>query len=154
LDGIERSANTPKTFSLAYCFFVVMGGFVIATQDIDPAQSRSTITAEGILSLAREGQFISIDESHISDRSKADIFAKGLVCFQVLWMLVQCIARKSAGYPLTLLELHTFVHVCCALGMYVLWFKVSSHAHTCYIDPVFFAEQCFRNRRTLQSQLS
>jgi hypothetical protein len=103
-----------------------MGGFIISTQEIDSERSYSTITAKGILALAREGQFVSIDESQISDRSKADILAKGLVCLQVLWMLIQCIARKSAGYPLTILELHTFVHVCCALAMYVLWFKVSA----------------------------
>jgi hypothetical protein len=115
-----------------------MGGFVIPTQDIDPAQSRSTLTVDGILSLAREGHFISIDESQISDRSKADIFAKGFVCLQVLWMLIQCIARKSAGYPLTLLELHTFVHVGCALAIYVLWFKVSAHAHMCSPDPTLW----------------
>jgi hypothetical protein len=84
LDGIGRSANAPKSFSLAYCFFVIMGGFIISTQEIDPERSYSTITAKGILALAREGQFVSIDESQITDRSKADILAKGLVCLQVL----------------------------------------------------------------------
>jgi hypothetical protein len=89
-----------------------MGGFIISTQEIDPERSYSTITAKGILALAREGQFVSIDESQITDRSKADILAKGLVCLQVLWMLIQCIARKIAGYPLTILELHTYLCPC------------------------------------------
>ena len=73
------------------------------------------------------------------------MLAKGLVCFQVTWMVVQvqhnvpftwqtlegfnqlyqqAIARKASGYPLALLELHTLVHVLCALIMYSLWIKV------------------------------
>jgi hypothetical protein len=122
----KPSPNIAKTFSLVYCFFVIMGGFVIDTQEIDPKHAHLTITSDGILSLAAEGHFLSIDESQISDRSKADILAKGLVCLQVTWMLVQCVARKAAGYPLTALELHTFSHVCCALIIYVLWLKVSA----------------------------
>jgi len=35
----------------------------------------------------------------------------------------QSIARKVHGYPLTLLELHTLVHVICAFAMYALWFR-------------------------------
>lgn len=105
-----------------------MGGFVVATQEINQP-GYLTITPKGILSLATEGHFLPIDELHISDRSKANILAKGLVCLEVTWMLVQCIARKSAGYPITILELYTFAHVCFALMLYVLWFKVSVHIY-------------------------
>jgi hypothetical protein len=118
--------NAAKTFSLVYCFFVIMGGFVIDTQEINPKHAYLMITRDGILSLAAEGHFSSTDDSQISDRSKADILAEGLVCLQVTWMLVQCVARKAASYPLTALELHTFSHVCCALITYVLWLKVSA----------------------------
>ena len=101
-----------------------MGGFVINLAENKP-NGYLTLTPEGILRLAKRGQLLLISKSEISDKSKADILAKGLVCFQVSWMLMQCIARKSAGYPLAILELHVLVHVGCALMMYGLWFRVS-----------------------------
>ena len=63
-------------------------------------------------------------QSDIDDRSKANVLGKALVCLQITWMLVECIARKAAGLPLTLLEIHTFVHVVCAISLYAFWFKV------------------------------
>ncbi|KAL8653966.1 MAG: hypothetical protein Q9226_003621 [Calogaya cf. arnoldii] len=38
-------------------------------------------------------------------------------------MLVQTISRRIVGCPIILLEIHTLVHVACAIGMYGLWFK-------------------------------
>ena len=38
-------------------------------------------------------------------------------------MLVQALARKVEGLPITLLELNTIMHVVCALIMYLLWLK-------------------------------
>jgi hypothetical protein len=49
--------------------------------------------------------------------------AKGLVCIQVLWVAGQAIERKVAGFPISLLEFHTLVHVFCALVMYALWIR-------------------------------
>ena len=49
--------------------------------------------------------------------------AKGLVCIQVLWVAGQAIERKVAGFPISLLEFHTLVHVFCAIVMYMLWFR-------------------------------
>ncbi len=39
---------------------------------------------------------------------------------QVLWVIGQAIERKAAGYSITLLQIHTIVHVVCALLMYAL----------------------------------
>lgn len=75
--------------------------------------------------MARHGHFLEITPETISDKSKVNAVGKGLVCIQVTWMVIQCIARKSAGYPLSLLELHTMVHVVCALIIYILWMRVS-----------------------------
>ena len=38
-------------------------------------------------------------------------------------MIVQCIARKVNGYTLSLLGIHTMVHVLCALIIYFLWWR-------------------------------
>ena len=84
--------------------------------------SQLTITPLGVIALARKGHFLSISNDSIEDKSKADLFAKGMVLFQVLWMVVQCIARVASGYPLAVLEVHTIVHIVCAMLMYALWF--------------------------------
>ncbi|KAI9767689.1 MAG: hypothetical protein M1840_005561 [Geoglossum simile] len=111
-------AQNPPTLNIVQAFYVVMGGITL-----DIPGGRRTLTPRGLLLLAREGHFIDIPEDTIRDKSKADILAKGLVCCQVTWVVIQCIARKAHGLPVTLLEVHTMVHVVCALSMYALWFR-------------------------------
>lgn len=125
------TSNTKRPdFSLSYGFYATMGGFIMDTSELHDHYRTATLTPAGVRALGTQGCFFSIDEETIKDKSKAAVLGKGLVCCQVLWMVVQCLARKIAGYPLTILEIHTFVHVLCALGMYVLWFKVSrNHSH-------------------------
>ena len=113
----------PDSFSLLYGFFVVMGGFVVDVSHIHNTISRLTISPKGVAFLARHGHSLRISDSTIRDKSKADILAKTLVCVQVGWTLVQTIARRIVGYPIILLEVHTLVHVACAIGIYGLWFQ-------------------------------
>lgn len=108
---------------MLYGHFAVMGGFVIDVSHLHNSLSRVTISPKGVAFLASHGHFLKIPESTIRDKSKADILAKVLVCVQVAWMLVQTIGRKAVGYPITLLEVHTLVHVACAIAMYGLWFQ-------------------------------
>ena len=77
----------------------------------------------GLAFLAKHGHFVKMPDAAIRDKSKADMLVKSLVCIQVGWMLVQTVSRKIAGYPITLLEVHTLVHVACAISMYGLWFE-------------------------------
>ena len=113
----------PHSFSLLYGFFVVMGGFVVDVSHLHNTLSRLTISPKGVAFLAKHGHSLKISDSTIQDKSKADILAKRLVCVQVGWTLVQTIARRIVGYPITLLEVHTLVHVACAVGIYGLWFQ-------------------------------
>lgn len=112
----------PK-YKMIYGHFAVMGGFVVDVSHLHNSLSRVTISPKGVAFLASHGHFLRIPESTIRDKSKADILAKVLVCAQVAWMLVQTIGRKAVGYPITLLEVHTLVHVACAIAMYGLWFQ-------------------------------
>ena len=103
-----------------------MGG--LATQDISRLcdyHDQVLISPAGAIQLARHDIPINISSESISDKSKANLLGRGLVCLQTLWFITQCISRHVAGYPLTLLELHTSVHVVCAIIMYILWWKVS-----------------------------
>ena len=42
---------------------------------------------------------------------------------QVAWFALQVLSRLIEGLPVTTLEAHTTIHVCCAIAMYTLWFS-------------------------------
>ncbi len=116
-----------KKFPLKYGFFVVMGGIITPdiaelTDDPNPPQ---TLTADAVLFFARHGVFFDVSSGEITDKSKTNVLAKLLICIQVIWFAIQVISRLVAGYPLTLIEVHTVVHVFCALVIYLLWWEVS-----------------------------
>jgi len=98
-----------------------MGGFCADVGFMHNTWTRVTVTTDGILYLAKHGHFVDISGDSIRDKSKADLLAKGLVIFQVLWLVGQAIERKVEGYPITLLEVHTLVHVACAVCMFFMW---------------------------------
>jgi hypothetical protein len=117
--------STSKPFAnLRYGFFVVMGGFRVDVSRIDDRGRKTMcITPAGCILLANLGILLPLDNTIIDGRKRANGLAKLLVCFEVLWLAVQCIARKVSGLPMALLELHTFVHVVCAIFIYILWFR-------------------------------
>lgn len=121
---------------MIYAYYAVMGGFTVDISHLHDTLSRATITTKGILFLARHGHFLTITEESIRDKSKADTLAKGLVCVQVLWVVGQTIERKAAGYPLTLLEVHTIVHIVCALILYALWIRKPQDVHDPTLIPL------------------
>ncbi len=101
-----------------------MGGFEMAALE-GSHEGLNTLSHKGVCRLGKVSvkPFI-LPCAVIEDRSKADTLQKGLVLIQVGWMALQCITRKVQGLPLTLLELHTMVHVACAIVMYSFWLKV------------------------------
>ncbi|KAK0619402.1 hypothetical protein B0T14DRAFT_432002, partial [Immersiella caudata] len=131
LEAGKQENEIPK-FDLKYGFFAVMGGIEVPVHDIEPILTDATrggqfsgrlrLTPEGVLQLAEDGHFLEIPRSKIDDKSKADTISKILAMTQVAWMAMQCITRKAYGLPLALLEVHTMVHVICAvLLLFVLW---------------------------------
>src|SRR5271169_6454616 len=82
---------------------------------------RRTLQKKGVEALALLDILPDIPLDTIRKRGKANSFAKGLVCLQVIWMLIQTIARKIFDLPITLLELNTVVHIRCAIAMYAIW---------------------------------
>jgi hypothetical protein len=129
-----------QNFDMASAFFVVMGGYTVP-----PATGEKglplTLTPYGFLVLYAQGEIKdeNLDKNHIQDKSKADSLAKFLVCIQALvwstslkleivvncwspqWLVFQCLGRLASGLPIPLLELHTVMHVLCAVAMYGFW---------------------------------
>ncbi|KAK3370430.1 hypothetical protein B0H63DRAFT_552440 [Podospora didyma] len=130
-DGHDKDGTEHKC-DLKYAFFVVMGGMEVSVRDIEPKHNpkaargtprsgRLRATTKGILQLAKDGHFLPLSRSKISDKSKADVLQKLLVMVQIVWMATQCIARKVYGLPLALLEVHTMIHVLCAVVLLGFW---------------------------------
>ena len=118
--GTKSDAVDDETsIDMAYCLYVVMGGFVVDVSSLHDEFKYLTLTQTGVHILAERGHFLRISGKSIRNKSKADSVAKVLVCFQMIWLMVQCITRKVHGYPISLLEVHTFVHAVCALLMWV-----------------------------------
>lgn len=114
---------------LEYCFFVVMGGVELKNVHPDSLSSRGqrpflSVSPEMMLWSAKLDRRMPVEGKRIQDKSKADLLQKCLVLFQATWMAVQCITRRALGLPLTILEVHTMVHVLCAAVMYAFWLKV------------------------------
>ncbi|KAI5779943.1 hypothetical protein DFH27DRAFT_604798 [Peziza echinospora] len=145
-------------------FFIVMGGYVVEgpkdgggyrkrfdnsgrevkwwfVRAVLPGDCFTTLTSFGAVCLVQAGPMDLLDVQSVQDRSKADALTKGLVCVQALWLVVQALARRACGLPVTLLELHTIVHVACALAMYALWLRKPQDVrtqHTVTADGVLF----------------
>jgi hypothetical protein len=122
-----KATDTKKgRWSLSLGYFGVMGGFEVEHPKLQGDagdDSDFTLTPQGVL-LFRELNLLPSAEvlkHSVNDKNKTDSLAKGLVCFQAIWMLIQTVARKASGLPVTLLELNTLAHVVCAVVLYVLW---------------------------------
>ncbi|KAH7459869.1 hypothetical protein FOMA001_g19865 [Fusarium oxysporum f. sp. matthiolae] len=127
--------------NLKYAFFIVMGAVrfdvhdILSFPDLDKSARKlfqqSSVNRNSvrpspafICTLAERGHWIKVRKKDVDDKSKADVIQKTLVVIQVLWMVMQCIARRMSDLPLSLLEIHTMVHVICATLLYACWFKV------------------------------
>ncbi|KAI9675860.1 MAG: hypothetical protein M1822_008869 [Bathelium mastoideum] len=123
LEHDEPSAPLPKAqfYDIIYCFYVVMGGFVVDVSDMHNTYTEIVLTPEAIIELASRGHHFDIPSDSIKDRSKANLLAKGLVVCQISWLVIQSVARSLVGLPLSLLEVHAMVHVACAVCLYALW---------------------------------
>lgn len=137
----EETSQKKPCYNMIYAYYAVMGGFTVDTSHLHNVLPWATITTHGIIFLATHGHFLQITEDSIKDKSKADILAKGLVCVQVLWVVGQAIERKVAGYPITLLEVHTIVHIICALVLYALWIQKPQDVH----DPTLISSGDFQD---------
>ena len=117
------NASDSLRFGMDYCYYAVMGGFTVDLSCMHDRIKVVTLSPASLLALASRGYFFDIASETISDKSKADLLAKGLVLCQVSWLVIQSIARARAQLPLTILEVHTMVHVVCAFLMYCFWLQ-------------------------------
>ena len=104
-----------------HSFYANMGGFILQPRDSIPFP----IHGIHLVWLVKEGylEVPEITEEEISDKSKADLLTKLLVCGQTGWFVLQCLGRWKQKLPLTTLELATITFVWCTWGIYGQWLK-------------------------------
>jgi hypothetical protein len=99
----ETEKKLEAQYDLMMGYYIVMGGFVmsqsnyISGEDDNKRGSNRILWRKYIKELAENGVFLRVDPKQIEDKSKADILAKFLVCFQVFWMLVE-VCRTIISY--------------------------------------------------------
>lgn len=137
--------------TMKFCFFAVMGGFRVSIKDIRPSESAYfrfsyngalpedlDLSPDGIrlLTQLRHLDLLLSQASDAEDKNESSGFQKLLVMMQLFGMVLQCIVRKTHKLPISLLEIHTFVHATSAVLMYIAWFSVSS----VFLFPFFAAD--------------
>jgi hypothetical protein len=97
-------------------FFAVMGGFA----RYDDGEGPYVIDPDGLEDHLRKDD---ITEEAIMDRSKGDALSKGIAILQTGWFILQCIARKTQGLPVTELEVVTLAFAVLNFAVYTLWWN-------------------------------
>lgn len=124
------SSISDRGWSKMHCHFLQMGGFVLHDSKID--QPLRVLSHREFDQLLNEGriQMPKISEADIQDRSKADGLSKAVVLVQIVWFIVQCIARRAQGLVTTEFELVTVSFAALNGVMYYLWWDKPLDVHS------------------------
>lgn len=107
-------------WNMEHAYLACMGGLMFK---LEAGDTWTYLTEDGIRKLAACNMLPSAEylSAKIASRGKSDRLAKVLVCIQVTWMVIQVIARRAVGLPVTLLELNTLAQAWFALACYAFW---------------------------------
>jgi hypothetical protein len=97
-----------------------MGGFVRYNERDKSDDGPSTLLPDDLKAHLRKED---ITEKEIRDRSKGDILSKGFAILQTGWFVLQCIARRFQGLPITELEILTLAFAALNFATYGLWWN-------------------------------
>lgn len=95
-----------------------MGGFHVCD---DSGNSCYPLFREDLLTLVRRYKVEMPTEDEVKDKSKNGGLLYMLVSFQILWFIVQCIARGVKSMTLTKLEIVTLAYIAMNLWIYLAW---------------------------------
>ncbi|KAK0636684.1 hypothetical protein B0T17DRAFT_482684 [Bombardia bombarda] len=109
------------TWTMEHGFFADMGGFVLMPSDTPkfPINSKQLnyLVSKGYVSIPE------VSQRDITDRTKADYFAKFVTVFQTTWFLMQVVGRGATHLHVTTLELTAVAIVVCTFGTFYCWYK-------------------------------
>lgn len=126
-------ASASLNWTRVHSHFALMGGLVFNLETMGVLarspyiggndMTQLYITTEGLCKIVEYEPALlrELTRDMIEDKSKANGFAKFIVCVQVSWFLIQTTGRLITRHPISLLELNTSIHALCCLGNYIAW---------------------------------
>ncbi|KAG2363883.1 hypothetical protein BDR07DRAFT_1450530 [Suillus spraguei] len=108
-----KAFNDAFGWTVTHGFFAWMGGSMLYVN----GKPRATLTPKELEHFVHEGF------ADIKDRSKGDALSKGIAVLQLMWFVVQLVARYVQNLPITLLELDTLAVAVLTGIAYGFWWK-------------------------------
>ncbi|KAG1879038.1 hypothetical protein F4604DRAFT_1679496 [Suillus subluteus] len=120
-DMSNSSKSSSARWTLTHGFFAWMGGFMLYVD----GKPRATLTPNELLRFVCEGSVDMpvIAEEDIEDRSKGNVLSKLVAILQLVWFIIQLVARYAQNLPVTPLELDTLGIAALTCIAYGLWWK-------------------------------
>ena len=115
-------------WTVRHGFFADMGGFLFEPRDGIPFP----VTSKHIHWLVSRGylKFPNVDEKEIIDKSKQDTVAKLISCFQIGYLMVNCLGRAGQNLAITTLELSVLAVVVCSIATSLCWLRKPANVLT------------------------
>ncbi|KZP21858.1 hypothetical protein FIBSPDRAFT_931446 [Athelia psychrophila] len=113
----QRVGKGDEGWTTAHAFLVIMGGFQFCNTHgpIHPLSPAS------VVELVRRGHLVPPTADELSNQSKGDALSKGAAIIQASWFVMQCIARRVEGLPVTSLEAMTLAYTVMAVAVCIAW---------------------------------
>ncbi|OQV01307.1 hypothetical protein CLAIMM_06688, partial [Cladophialophora immunda] len=108
-----------KSWTIKHGFYANMGGFVF-----QPSGWKSfPVDAKQVLYLVKRGYipYPDINEAAIKDKNKSDRLARFVTSCQIIWFILNVIARATQHLAVTTLEITTIGFIFCTLGVNICW---------------------------------
>lgn len=114
-----------RDWTLRHGFFADMGGFLLVPPKDTPSCTPFPITAKHLHWLVKN-DYLPYPETttlEIRDKSKQDTLAKIITCFQIGYLILQCVGRAAQGLEITTLELFSLAIVACSIMTSFCWLR-------------------------------
>ncbi|KAI0059875.1 hypothetical protein BV25DRAFT_1918233 [Artomyces pyxidatus] len=115
----KQTGRLSGKWMLRHGFFVIMGGFHYY-KDGEP---QHPLPRSDVIELVSRGELVPPTDEEIRNWSQSDVFSKVLAVIQTLWFVIQAIARRIEGLPVTQLEIMTLAYTTISIAMYVAWWN-------------------------------
>lgn len=138
-DNERKSKYANDNWTTSHKYYTSMGGFCLVrrsrkgdSQDDFQAPIGTDIDTEILGYLAPKAMYQLLYSKRIGlqalpsaddicDKGKADGVIKAFALLQIVWVLIQSIARAIQHLPLTTLEITTLAYIPCAVFLFYLW---------------------------------
>jgi len=115
-------------WTMRHAFFADMGGFLLVPPDTPPFP----VTGKQIHWLVVHNYlpFPGTTSADLADKSKQDTIAKMVACFQISYLILQCLGRAAQRLTITTLELSALAIVVCSIMTSLCWWYKPADVRT------------------------